>query len=569
MAAVAYSSTYIPPHARTPVDTDKSNNLNPHYKLFLSDDDENPQLSSFPTNITTRRSSVPKPANTDTENVASVDPPHPTLIAMFDTLNNKMSDQVTRLKRMEVSFVNTNKSLDFTQENLKDLKAKVKDLESENRTLKNQNVEYHRMTRDLNRRVNDIEQQLCTNDHNTRRRNILVEGVSVTQGENTLDIAVDIISNIVPGFSHSEIEFTQRISKPGAQRPILVILKSIRLRDQILKNKQSLKQHPTLKKIWINEDANPTIKKQKNDSRAISKLATKKGSQAQPKGTGVIIDGVYYAHNKFDKLPGGIKLSTTRTRISDNTVGFAGPLAPLSNMHEAPFMHNNTPYRSVEQAHFHIIATDALELTVAQQILDTNDAFTARNLGKPVQKASGKEADVSDLKILMRKKYLQNPSLMIELLSTGTRRILECNWDKKWAAGHGLDSRLFETRDQPGENLTGTALEELRTEFKDLIASGQLQIPNLPPGLIPTPTNTASDRDHPKLTYPDPNVKIHAPTVIPLLPAADVQKSGDRTDPTAYPIAPARARRSTGNKDKLLPAVLESTPAKSTPQNTN
>ena len=74
---------------------------------------------------------------------------------MFHTLNSKMTEQVDRLKRMEVSFVNTNKALDFTQENLKDLNTKVKDLEKENATLKNQNYEYHRLSGDLHRRVTD------------------------------------------------------------------------------------------------------------------------------------------------------------------------------------------------------------------------------------------------------------------------------------------------------------------------------------------------------------------------------------------------------------------------------
>ena len=92
-----------------------------------------------------------------------------------------------------------------------------------------------------------------------RRRNILIEGVPVSQGENTLDIAVDIISKLIPHIAHSDIEFIQRVHKPGAKRPILVILKSIRTRDEIFKQKQSLKQNPALKKIWINEDANPTI----------------------------------------------------------------------------------------------------------------------------------------------------------------------------------------------------------------------------------------------------------------------------------------------------------------------
>ena len=82
--------------------------------------------------------------------------------------------------------------------------------------------------------------------------------------------------------------------KDTDKKPILVILKSLRLRDEIFKKKQDLKKFPQLKKIWIGEDANPTIRKQKNESRSVVKLAIAKGYQAQQRGTGVIVDGRYY-----------------------------------------------------------------------------------------------------------------------------------------------------------------------------------------------------------------------------------------------------------------------------------
>ena len=549
--AEGFSTGYIPPHTRSTTISDKSSvNTYPiHVPVFLTDKDNDDYP---PLNITVRKS-IGTPSNVQTPS-SNIDPPHPVLCAMFDALDAKMNDQLSRLKRMEISGVNTNKALQFTQDNVDDLKKRVNALEEENKSLKNMNCKYHGLTRDLNRRVSDIEQHMAQNDHNMRRRNFLIEGVPVTPGENTLDIVVDIISNIVAGFSHTEIEFAQRVNKPGAKRPILVILKSLRIRDEILKKKQDLKQHSSLKKIWINEDATPTIKKQKNDSRAVTKQATQKGHQAQQRGTGIIIDGKYYPHNKLHKLPGGISLAATRTRVTDTTVGFAGPLAPLSNMHEAPFVHNKTPYRTVEHAHFHIRATEAQEYEIAQQILDTDNAFTARTLGKTIKLPEGQESDVNQLKVLMRKKFLQNPSALQELLNTGTRRILECNWDRKWAAGHGLDSRLFNTEQQPGENLTGIALEELRTEFKDLIAAGKLQLPSAP-------------------VYTD---AVRAPGVENTQGPTGELKTTTANSDSQPPIPPARTRRSTTlspKPDPILPPqtthtadpTTELTAAKSTP----
>ena len=72
-------------------------------------------------------------------------PPHPTLVTVLASLNDKMTEQITRLKKMNISAVNTKKSLQFTQDNLQDLKVKVQKLEVENEYLKKENEEYHRL----------------------------------------------------------------------------------------------------------------------------------------------------------------------------------------------------------------------------------------------------------------------------------------------------------------------------------------------------------------------------------------------------------------------------------------
>ena len=72
-----------------------------------------------------------------------------------------------------IMFIVTNKSLHYTQENLKDLKVRVTNLEAENLALKKENETYHRQTRDISRRIENIEQTLDQNDHALRRKNIL------------------------------------------------------------------------------------------------------------------------------------------------------------------------------------------------------------------------------------------------------------------------------------------------------------------------------------------------------------------------------------------------------------
>ena len=69
----------------------------------------------------------------------------------------------------------------------------------------------------MGRRLDIIEQKLKQNYHTQRRRNILSEGVNETVGENTLDIAIDILSAILPHISRSDLELVQRVNKPGGK----------------------------------------------------------------------------------------------------------------------------------------------------------------------------------------------------------------------------------------------------------------------------------------------------------------------------------------------------------------
>ena len=59
--------------------------------------------------------------------------------------------------------------------------------------------------------------------------------------------------------------------RPGGKtKPLLVVLKSVTQRDKIMGNKKALKNIPNLAKIWLNEDPNPMIRKQKLESSCVA-----------------------------------------------------------------------------------------------------------------------------------------------------------------------------------------------------------------------------------------------------------------------------------------------------------
>ena len=180
MAGTGLNAHYIPPHERTAIgQPDKSFGSSP-----------------LLTNVTVRRSSTTNPdkpvlnLGLDMPNVEETVKPEPTVMEMFTSLNSKMTEQIERLKKMDVSAVNTNKSLQFAHDNVKDLQTKVDALGNENDMLKKQVEQYQRHTRDMGRRLDNIEQRLEQNDHTQRRKNILIEGVNETEGENPMDITI-------------------------------------------------------------------------------------------------------------------------------------------------------------------------------------------------------------------------------------------------------------------------------------------------------------------------------------------------------------------------------------------
>ena len=290
---------------------------------------------------------------------------------------------------------------------------------------------------------------------------------------------MDILSTVDVSLSKGDIDFTQRVFRPGIKtKPILVVLKSVAQRDEIMRKKKNLKGHQNLGKIWLNEDSNPIIRKQKLESRNVVKHALTKGYEAKQRGLGVVINGRYYTRDNMGQLPDEIKLSTTKTRVDNNTVGIQGKLAPLSNMFPCKIVVDGKDHNSAEHyiQYTKVMLVNLIEL--AQKIKDTTCPYAAKSLGGSIHIPIWDDVGEDVVKTGMRYKYEQNPQLRKILLETGTKVLLECTPDMKWGAGISLDSKLFGTGKHPGRNFTGHSLQELRVEFRD--KERQTEVPPLP-----------------------------------------------------------------------------------------
>ena len=98
----------------------------------------------------------------------------------------------------------------------------------------------------------------------------------------------------------------------GRPCPILVSFVRIAVKEEILRNKKVINRIPTLKQVWISEDQNVMVRKQKNEARSVVKLATRQGHTAKQKGTGAVIDSIYYPYSSLDSLPRDINIAMTK-----------------------------------------------------------------------------------------------------------------------------------------------------------------------------------------------------------------------------------------------------------------
>ena len=478
---------YIPPHARGTWSPDKSE------LSLLSEDIFEPRVSQNLQNVTIRRPSVPNNIGFGNENVKQTEIAtlsvnkeipktgleidldsdtttiDPQLLTVLKSIDSRLANQGATLDKLTVSQNVMQKSIDFGHANSSDLKDRIVTLEKENKKLLNQNKELESQGRDMTRRLDSIDQQLAQLDHNNKRRNILIDGVQESQGENTMDIALDIMLNLDKELKRDDIDFTQRIFRPGNKtKPILVVMKSVARRDSIMRNKKSLKSHKNLSKIWLNDDSNPMIRKQKLESRTVVRHAISKGFEAKQRGSGVVLNGRYYNRENLNQLPDEIKLSTTKTREDEHTVGFQGKHAPLSNMYPCKIVVDGKDHKSAEHyiQYTKVMLVNLTEL--AQKISDTPCPYTAKSIGGSVQIDIWNNVGEDVVKQAIRYKYQQNPHLKKILLATGTKTIIECTPDLKWGAGIALDSKLFGTGKYPGSNVTGHSLQEARVEFRDM-----------------------------------------------------------------------------------------------------
>jgi ribA/ribD-fused uncharacterized protein len=139
----------------------------------------------------------------------------------------------------------------------------------------------------------------------------------------------------------------------------------------------------------------------------------------------------------------------------------------FSNWHRSPFVYKGHRFNCVEQFMMFSKAKMFGDDKAAAAVMATSDPRQQKALGRAVKgydDATWSSRRLNIVTVGCREKFLQNPSMLAELLATGTTMIVEASpYDRVWGIGLGQDDpKALDRKQWRGENLLGQALMTVR-----------------------------------------------------------------------------------------------------------
>lgn len=145
----------------------------------------------------------------------------------------------------------------------------------------------------------------------------------------------------------------------------------------------------------------------------------------------------------------------------------------LSNWYRTDFEYAGQHFVSVEQFMMYHKLLTFRQYDLADRVMKTEDPAEAKKIGRTHFDNFDDKLWTRISSTIVRRgvkaKFVQNPDLMKELLSTGNAVLAECSpYDKVWGIGLAPDDeRVFDTRKWNGKNKLGRILMILREEFRN------------------------------------------------------------------------------------------------------
>ena len=333
-------------------------------------------------------------------------------------------------------------------------------------------------------RITDLEDKIERLEREKRRNILVIEGLKEQNGEVTSVLVDKALSDLQVGFKSRDCTAIFRRGKVAVGddkegeaangnrargRPIIVILPSANEKADIFRHLKNLKDKEEWKGVYFNDDLTEQQANEQRDLRALAAFAKSKGFNSNVKAGGLWLDGQKYRYEELHRLPEEISLLKAKNLhiLEDRAIVFQSPHSPLSNLFPCNVTYRGEAFLSAEAAYQFTRASECGYDREAQLIKQERNAYKVKSLTKDFKSTREWEEKAEQvMREILIAKFKSNRVCSSYLLATGERKLFEGTGDKRWGCGIPISKAHLISHKNPGRNLLGHLLEEVRRALK-------------------------------------------------------------------------------------------------------
>ena len=252
-------------------------------------------------------------------------------------------------------------------------------------------------------------------------------------------------------------------------RPLVVIFPSVAEKAAIFRNLRNLQGKEEWSRVYFNDDLTETQANEQRDIRALAAFAKTKGYDARVKAGNLTIDGRIYKYHELNKLPVDISLLKAKTLhiLDDQGIVFQSQHSPLSNLYPCNIIYRGEVFLSSEAAFQYTRAKICGFEREAQLIKAERRAFKVKLIARRIRSTKEwEEMSEQVMREILLEKFKRNKFCAQVLVTTGERSLFEGTGDKRWGCGIPISKANLISHKNPGKNVLGHLLEEVRRVLK-------------------------------------------------------------------------------------------------------
>ena len=458
---------------RTPPSTEKKPYKRPYHEKSeqLNMNPENPE----PMDVADNRSEEEESESDSEEDSAGA------LSVEQLAFERRLTKSLSKLMKKELKSVKSDlKKLSKCQiKQEKHIKEFVS-IKEENRKLKIECEKVLKENKDLRNRITKIENRMLNCNvvlHGLRedpwelesnRLEEVINAISYTIDEPTEEKQLEVARKIC-------IKSTKRVGMYSSKknRPISVSFERYCDADYVITNKRYLPRG-----VYADKEYSEETENNRRILRPIYRAARNSNSysgKCKMEGDTLTIKGLSYTVADIHRLPEDLNGFHVTSKTDDSKVCFFGELNPFSNFHKCQLNIDGNQFHSAEQFISYKKALFFNEHSLADSILQIDTPLACKQVVRNITNFDAKRWNENakvQCKPGIEAKFLQNPSLLNILMSTGTKKLAEASYDNVFGTGVPLHSQecLDETKWE-GIGLLGEILMEIRSSKADIIGN--------------------------------------------------------------------------------------------------